>query len=156
MFFSFEKSVGAVLFRRENSAVKYLILLYPSGHWGFPKGHAEGKETKEETLKREVQEETAITDLKIIPGFCEKERYFYLAQGEEREKRKIKKRGIFIFKKVYYYLVETGQKEIQLSDEHQEYKWLEFPEALEKVTYRNCKNILKKANAFLQLSLRGA
>lgn len=149
MFFSFEKSVGAVIFRRENNTVKYLILLYPHGHWGFPKGHTEEKETNEETLKREVQEETAITELKIIPGFCEKEKYFYLARGEEKEKRKRKGRGILVFKKVYYYLAETNQTKIEVSHEHEGYEWLEFSEALKKVTYRQAKNILIRAKFLL-------
>lgn len=153
MFFSLEKSVGAVVFRKKEGVLKYLILEYPHGHWGFSKGHVEAGETEKQTLWREVQEETGISDLKIIPEFWEKERYFYLARGEEREKRKRKGRGIMILKKVYYYLAETKQEEVKLSLEHKSYVWLEFPKALEKVTYRDDKNILKKADEFLLSSV---
>ncbi len=44
---SFEKSVGAVIFRKSDGAVMYLLLHYPSGHWDFSKGHMEkGKQMK--------------------------------------------------------------------------------------------------------------
>jgi len=39
-----------------------------NGNWGFPKGHIENNETKEETAIREVFEETNV-NIRIIPGF---------------------------------------------------------------------------------------
>ena len=57
--FAFEKSVGAVVFRRVGQDVKYLLLQYGEGrsHWSLPKGHTEGTESPEETLKREMKED---------------------------------------------------------------------------------------------------
>ena len=55
-----EKSAGAVIFRMENGEPYYLLLRYYSGHWEFAKGHIEEGESNEETVKREIEEETGI------------------------------------------------------------------------------------------------
>ena len=90
---AFEKSVGAVIFRKDNDKIFYLLLNYGklktgNYHWSFAKGHVEEGETEEGTMNREVLEETGISDLEIVNGFCESNRYFYHAYGEERKKRK--------------------------------------------------------------------
>ena len=146
---SFEKSIGAVVFRREGKKVKYLLLRYPGGHWGFIKGHIEKLESNEQTFRREAREETGIVELKIISGFLGQEKYFYIAKNEEKEKRKKASRGWFIFKKVFYYLAETKQKKIVLSSEHKDYIWMEYAQAYNRVTNFNSKKVLEKANLFL-------
>jgi 8-oxo-dGTP pyrophosphatase MutT (NUDIX family) len=146
---SFEKSIGAVVFRREGDNIKFLLLRYLGGHWGFIKGHGENNETDEETLFREAQEETGITGLKIKPGFLGQERYFYVAKNEEKEKRLKAGRGWLIFKKVYYYLAETNKAEISLSHEHRDYVWMEYLQAYNRVSNLNSKKVLEKANRFL-------
>lgn len=150
----FEKSVGAVVFRREKKKIKYLLLQHPKsgiyrGHWDFPKGHIEKGESWQETLKREVKEETGITKIKIIPGFSTWVKYFYRARGEEEKERRKKGKGVNIFKIVTYYLAETSQKKVKLSFEHKNYAWLEYKEALERITFKNSKEVLKKANLHL-------
>jgi len=151
----FEKSVGAVVFRREKNKISYLLLRHPNArgkidqYWNFPKGHVEKGETWEDTLRRETWEETGIKSLKIIPDFYVWNKYFYRAIGREREKRKKSKVGINIFKIVTYYLAETKSKIIKLSHEHEDYKWLEYKKALDFLTYKQTKKVLEKANKFL-------
>lgn len=142
-----EKSAGAVLFKREDSSIYYLLLHYEAGHWGFSKGNIEEGEKEEETVKREVREETGIEDIEIIGGFKEYIKYFYRSNYglSETEKKKVP----WTFKIVTYYLAETKTKEVKISFEHQGYKWLPYQEALEKITYKNAKEILKNANDFL-------
>jgi 8-oxo-dGTP pyrophosphatase MutT (NUDIX family) len=149
---AFEKSVGAVVFRKENNKIYYLLLKYRNGHWDFPKGHVENGETEEETMRREVKEETGIDNLKIIFGFSEKIRYFYKAEGEEYKRRKAEGKKTLITKKVLFYLAETFQKEVKLSIEQTDFVWLEFNRALENVTYKSPKKVLEKANKFLEKS----
>lgn len=137
----FEKSVGGVIFRKVRKDIYYLLLHYEAGHWDFPKGHIEKGETEIETLLREIKEETGISDLKIIQGFKEYIKYFF------------KEKGRNIFKIVIFYLAETKTKEIKLSFEHIGCDWLLYKDALRRLTFKNTKNILKKANQFLKNNL---
>jgi 8-oxo-dGTP pyrophosphatase MutT (NUDIX family) len=123
---AFEKSVGAVVFRRDDKKILYLLLAYNPKYWGFPKGHVEKKETEEETLRREIKEETGIKGLKIIPEFRREMRYFYRAKGKEREERKKENRKTLIMKKAVFYLAETKIKKVVLSREHVGFVWLPF------------------------------
>jgi 8-oxo-dGTP pyrophosphatase MutT (NUDIX family) len=72
-----EHSAGAIVFREENGKIFYLILHYEEGHWGYPKGHIENRETIEETAGREIREETGLTNLEFLDGFKEQTHYFY-------------------------------------------------------------------------------
>ena len=136
-----ETSAGAIVFRIDETKKKpkYLLLHYGSGHWDFVKGHFEGKETEEETLRREAKEEAGLSDLELIKGFREKLSYFYMKDGKT------------IAKDVIFLLAETtiAEKGVKLSFEHSEYVWLEFDDAVKKVTYSSSKEVLKKANEFL-------
>ena len=150
MFFSFEKSIGAIIFRREDGRIKFLLLKYRDGHWSFPKGHIEKDETEEQTLYRETFEETGIKNLKIYPSFRKFSRYFYRASGAEKQERIMAGRKLNIFKTVIFYLAETNEQEIKISSEHSSFIWLKFEEALEKLEYKNSKKILKQAQAELE------
>ena len=142
-----EISAGAVIFRRDNDEISYLLLHYRSGHWDFPKGHVEKGETEEETVKREVAEETGIKDIKIIKGFKKWIKYAF-RQVYDLEEEKGKK-APWVFKRVTFYLAETKTDKVKISYEHTGYKWLPYDEALEQLTFQNAKEILKKANDFL-------
>jgi len=132
-----EKSAGAVLFRRENGKIKYLLIKYGWGHWEFPRGLIEKGESLEETARREIKEETGIEDIKFIPGFKEWIKFFFKLKGKN------------IMKIATFLLAETKTKEVKLSFEHQDWAWLEYKDALERLTYDNSKEVLKKAHNFL-------
>jgi len=139
-----EKSAGALIFRKDKGIIKYLLLHYPStskaprDYWDLPKGHIEKREKELETVKREVEEETGLKDLRFIEGFKEWIKYFFRFKGKT------------VFKIVTFYLAETETKEIETSFEHIGYKWLPYKEALAKLTFKNAKEILEKANNFLE------
>ena len=132
-----EKSAGAVIFMPHKEGNKYLLLHYEAGHWDFPKGNIEEGEEEEETVRREVEEETGIKKIDILKGFKEKIHYFYRLKGELRSKD------------VVFYLAKTETSKVKISFEHIGYGWLSFDKALEKLTYKNSKEILEKANEFL-------
>jgi 8-oxo-dGTP pyrophosphatase MutT (NUDIX family) len=131
-----ERSAGAIIFQK-NKETEYLLLHYQSGHWDFPKGNIEKGEKEEETVKREIKEETGIEDIEFSPDFREVIKYFYKLKGKT------------IFKTVVFYLAKTKTKEVKISWEHIGYKWLPYQQALGQLTFKNAKEILKKANQFL-------
>lgn len=137
-----EKSCGVVLFRMEgrppHQVRKYLLLHYPGGHLDFPKGHVEKGESERQTLRRELEEETGIKDLKLYPNFHEPISYKYRNQGKLSNKQ------------VVFFLGETKTKEVKISHEHKGFLWLEPATALEKITFLNAKNLLKKAEKYFE------
>ena len=140
-----EKSAGAIIFRRENSRTKYLLIQYGWGHWEFPRGLIEKGESLEETARREIREEVRIKDIRFIPGFKEWFKFFFKLKGKN------------IMKIATFLLAETKTKKVKLSHEHKDYVWLEYEEALEKLTFKNSKEVLKNANDFLsRQSLSGS
>jgi bis(5'-nucleosidyl)-tetraphosphatase len=136
-----EHSAGAIIFRREGELFYFLLLHYEKGHWGAPKGHIEKGETIEDTARREIEEETGLTDFEIKKGFKETIQYFF----HNPEGR--------VFKTVVFLLVETRTKEIKISFEHTGYQWLPFEEALAETTYKDEKKVLKLAAEFLSLKV---
>ncbi|MGN6709253.1 MAG: bis(5'-nucleosyl)-tetraphosphatase [Candidatus Nitrosocosmicus sp.] len=133
-----EISVGAILYFVDSHLnINYLILNYSYGHWDFPKGNIETGETEIETIKREIMEETGIVDIRLVDGFREQISYKY------------KKRSKLVNKSVIYYIVETMSNKVILSFEHVDFSWLNFNDALNKLSFDNSKKVLKNANELL-------
>ncbi|MFA6336536.1 MAG: NUDIX domain-containing protein [Candidatus Paceibacterota bacterium] len=138
-----EKSAGAVIFRKEQGEIFYLLLHYAGskpgsrGYWDFAKGHLEEGETEEAAARREIEEETGLKDLSFVSGFRQSIDYFFKFKGRT------------VFKTVAFFLAETRKKEITISDEHIGYQWLPFEEAFKEMKFANAKNTLKQANNYL-------
>ena len=130
-----EISAGVILFRSHPQR-EYLLLDYGT-HWDLPKGHIEAGEDPQTTAARELQEETGIRDAQFVPGFKESMRYFYRKAGEG------------MLKVVIYFLAETPTGNVTLSDEHSGYLWLPYEAALEHLTFKNARELLGKAQEFL-------
>ena len=132
-----EKSCGTVIFFK-NTKVDFLLLQYAAGHWDFVKGNVEPNESETATVLRELKEETGIVATQTMDGFRERIQYFYRRQGET------------IQKEVVFYLIQASTQKVELSFEHVGYAWLDYQHALEKLTFKNAKDVLRKAHAFLQ------
>lgn len=144
-----EVSAGAVIFRQGLEVREYLLLQYPYGYWDYVKGHVEENETLEETLARETEEESGLKLKKIVKGFREVSRYCYVAKGRERVRRKAEKKGFWIFKTVYFYVAEAAEGTVTVSHEHIGYEWLPFEMAIKRLQFPRSKEILQKAEDFL-------
>jgi len=135
-----EKSCGIVLFHSDD----FLVIQHSTesneveGHWDFPKGHIENNETELETATRELHEETGIDNFRLIENFRHKITY------------NINKNSKIIPKEVIFFLAESFTKSIKLSSEHQNYNWLNFDLAHDRLTYANAKDVLLKAKTFLE------
>lgn len=132
-----EKSCGAVVFTNKDNTTKYLLLNYAAGHWDFVKGNVEPGETEKQTVIRELQEETGITDAPFVDGFKETIAYFYRRQGQT------------VHKEVVFFMMESHTEKVVLSFEHVGYIWLNYQSALEKLNFKNAKDVLQKAHDFL-------
>jgi 8-oxo-dGTP pyrophosphatase MutT (NUDIX family) len=131
-----ERSAGAVVYRRTPEG-RIFLLLQNAGRWDFPKGGVEKGETEVQTVLREVEEETGLKDLKIVPGFRKIIEYFYRRDGKN------------VHKQVTYLLGETKEERVLISFEHQGFGWFPFLEALDRASYDNSKVTLKEAEQFL-------
>lgn len=133
-----EQSAGTVLFIEEDKEKLFLLLHYPTGHWDFVKGKIENNESHEQAVIRETKEETGITDIEFIKGFKEKIEYSFKFNGDT------------VQKEVVFFLAKTNTKQVKISYEHLDYAWLDFNNALNKITYKNAKNILINAKNYLE------
>lgn len=131
----YESSCGAVVFRNIAGEIRYLLIKNKrSANWGFPKGHIENGETKEETAKREVLEETGIR-IKIIPGFVSTSEY--TIQGK-------------VEKSVSIFVASTTDTQTKIQQEEiEDYIWLNYAKAIKTLKFENDRSILERANDFL-------
>ena len=144
----FEKSAGAVIFRRQRGGeILFLLLHYPSAahrahrdYWDFVKGHVEKGEGEIITVRREAAEETGLADLEFTAGFRAPMRYFFRHNGD------------LIFKTAVFYLAETKNENITLSGEHDDFIWLSYPKAREMLSFKNAKKIFEEAGKFLDIT----
>ena len=132
----YEISAGVILFRSVPQR-EYLILDYGS-HWDFSKGHIEPGEDPATTARRELEEETGIRDPRFLPGYEQRMSYAYRRAGE------------LMRKVVLYFLAETAGAEVVLSHEHCGYVWASYDEALSRLTFPTAKDLLAKAQQFLE------
>ena len=114
------RSAGAVVFRRTDRGVR-LLVLRAYKNWDFPKGLVDPGEDQLDAARREITEETGISEVEFPFGDEHKETLPYSGHKIAR-----------------YYLGETEEVEIELPiskelgrPEHHEYRWVTFDEAEE-------------------------
>lgn len=139
-----EKSAGFVIYKKKKQDPEFLFLKYPSedrerDYWGLPKGHIEEGESAEEAALRELFEETGIeeNEIKIIPDFKEFNKYYFKSEEET------------VFKIVVYFLAETKKETVAVSNEHRDFKWANFEEAMKLMPFENTRRVVKRANEFI-------
>ena len=134
----FEKSCGAVVYTVEDGVIKYLLVEEKSGCLSFPKGHMEEGETEIETALREIKEETDL-EVQLCTDFRAVEQY------DLSEKPGVTKQ-------VVYFLAEYKDTcpGITRPEEVSSLKSLTLEEALEALEFDNKKEMLKRAERYIQ------
>ena len=118
----------------------FLVNQHQAGHLAFPKGHANPGESPAETARREFQEETGISDFKMLdePSFTE--HYSFVKDGEPIEKT------------VTYFLGFINSREVVLQvEEIQNSAWVSFEEAVKLITFDANRLMFAEVKAYLDV-----
>ncbi len=128
---SYEKSCGALVFRREAGEIYLLMIRHKAGgHRSFPKGHMEAGEDEHATAIREVLEETSVS-IRIRSSFRETVHYSH---------------AVGVCKEVVYFLAFTEQTEIKPREgEIAEVEWVPIESAEKALTHENDRVVLRAA-----------
>ncbi len=135
-------SAGGVVFRWDGSHPQALLLRHKSGKWMLPKGTIETGETPEEVALREVREEAGISRVRVVADLGE-ERYFFFWRAEDT----------YYDKTVRYYLLEFQGDEEAVPQSEEGFvvcEWVALPDALERIKYKETREVLKRAKEFLE------
>lgn len=134
-------SAGGVVFRRADGGVQILVLQHEAGKWMLPKGTIETGETPEAVAKREVAEETGLTNVRVISDLGQ-ERYSFFWRTE----------GAYYDKTVHYFLLEfLGGEEVrpQREEGFVAAEWVTIDEALARIKYKETREVVNRARAAL-------
>lgn len=131
----FQKSCGAVIFRKTSEGFEYLCLFQRrSQTYSVPKGHMEAFETEKETAQREIKEEIGIS-VDFVQGFRETVQY-EIADGK--------------LKTVVLFLVECRENITTDEKEIEKYEWLSSEKAKAILPYWYTPIIEKTENLLKQ------
>jgi len=126
-------AIGAILY---NPKLEKILILENSfgggGWWGYPKGGLHKNESMTNCLLREIKEETNLSDVSIL---------YYLGFINHKYMK-----DSFTLRKTttYYYLVYTNDRNIVISDEHNNFKWVTKNQANKFIKANNLKFVLNK------------
>lgn len=129
-----EKSCGAVVYKKEEEKIYFLIEEMKAGHYSIPKGHVENNETEIETALREIKEETNLevnldSNFREVVSYspyegCIKDVVFFVAEAKTFDMKE--------------QLIEVTSL-----------KWLEPVDAINILTFDSDKDVLRKALKYL-------
>ncbi len=127
------KQVDSYIYRNTNTGPLYLMLKRNTGKyyehlWQGVAGKIEKGETAWQTVVRELEEETGKKPLKMF--IADHIASFYNAKIDQ-------------IQMVPIFGIEVDNSEVQLSEEHSEYKWVSFEEALSLLTWKGQKEGLR-------------
>ena len=131
----YEKSCGAVIFRKDGDWNVLLIRHAKGRHVSFPKGHVESGETESQTAEREILEETGLR-VRVDRRFRAENRYNIRPDTQ---------------KLAVIFVALTDQAEITPPPEEiAEAFWLPVEAAAARLTYERDRKILRDAFAHVQ------
>ena len=137
---SLQQSFGIIPIRNKDSNCQVLLVLHQKGHWGFPKGKPEQKETPKETAVRELKEETGLDVSEFLDSSFQ-ENYSF----EEDE--------LAINKQVVYFPALVKGEVVLQEEEVSEASWMGILQAEETMTFLEGKKMLQEIKKWLQSQL---
>jgi dATP pyrophosphohydrolase len=127
------KQIDSYIYRNTDAGPIYLMLKRSTGKhyehlWQGVAGKIEKGETAVQTVVRELEEETGKKPKKLF--VADHIASFYDARNDR-------------IQMVPVFGIEVENSDVQLSDEHSEYKWVSFEEALTLLTWKGQKEGLR-------------
>jgi 8-oxo-dGTP pyrophosphatase MutT (NUDIX family) len=126
-----ERSYGAVCYKKEDGAILFLIEKMGLGHYSLPKGHIEEGETPSSCALREIKEETGL-EVELDTSFSSDIVY--------SPKKGIEKKVTFFLAKIV-----GGELKAQKEEVDSIY-FLDYIKARDILTYSSDKKVLDEAN----------
>jgi 8-oxo-dGTP pyrophosphatase MutT (NUDIX family) len=128
------KSAGGVVVNKKTG--KILVVNQRGRSWSLPKGHIDGGETSVETAKREISEESGISNLVLVKDFGSYER-FKMAKDNSDDKSELEEIQMFLF--------ETEEEFLKPTDkDNPEARWVEKEKVMDLLTHPKDKEFFKK------------
>ena len=133
-----ETSAGGIVFRIDRGKPRYLLIRDSYRNWGFPKGHLEAGEAPETAAIREVGEETGLRSL-AIRGFIDAIEWDFRFRGQP------------IHKVCHFFLIESAKARTspQRAEGITACRWMSFDEALRLLSYKNAREVLRRAHGMV-------
>ncbi len=133
--FKREFSAGGVVLNGKGQVllIHNMALRDPNkSYFGFPKGHIDKEESSKDAAIREVKEEVGL-EVEVVEKIGES-KYIFTKNGEK------------VFKVVVMFLMKAKEGELKvLEEELIGAQWFSPEEALEKLSFKQDKELLKKA-----------
>lgn len=140
-----EISAGGVVYKKIDRKIYLLMIKDQNGNWTFPKGLIEPEEDEKEAARREVGEETGITQINFSKEL-KPVQYWYRWEND------------LIKKTVRYFLFEANGEETfkpQKEEGITEVRWVSPEEAREIVGYpKTNKKILEEVFEEFEISIK--
>jgi 8-oxo-dGTP pyrophosphatase MutT (NUDIX family) len=130
-----ETSAGGVVFRRgADGEPRFLLIRDSYRNWGFPKGHLEAGEPPAEAARREIAEETGLTD-PVLHGAIQVIDWYFRFRGKT------------IHKYCHFFLLESKQGEPvpQVEEGITDCAWQSLDDSLKTISYDNARGVLERA-----------
>ena len=131
-----EKSCGAIVYKKENNELEFLLVYQSNGHYSFPKGHMEPGETELQTTLREIKEETNL-DVEVDSNFrCE---ISYLLETKN------------VMKSVVYFVATPITFDLLNQEgEISECGWNDYETTMNKLEFDNIKEVFNSAYEYIK------
>ena len=120
----YTKSAGGIVLNKKRQVV---VVNQNNNSWSLPKGHIENGETLLQAAKREIMEETGISNLKLVRnlGSYQRHKIGLMSKDDKTE-----------LKTIYMFEFTTEDIKLAPSDPHNpEAKWVEIDKVSDVLTH---------------------